>query len=403
MTNFPTVFQKKMLWNAVTGISLLVLGALIVGAIWLGISIIALLQPVLIPVAVAGIIAYLLEPVVRKLGDRGVSRMKSVIIVFIGAILVIGGISAVVIPKTIEQGSNLIENRATFVERTKEEFVKWGEAHNDSELVQWFKPIIDEESGVELPSAAENWLRDNASRITEGAWSVLSSGLQGAGAFFGILLGIFLIPIYLWFFLIEADPIKKQWHNYIPIRASKMKDEIVECLSEINDYLIAFFRGQMLVSMIDGVLVGISLWIIGLPYALLIGFFVGILGLIPYLGNLMCLVPAMLIALAHFSVPENQWDWIGDQPWIYPLIVAGIFFVVQQINGFVTAPKIVGDSVGLHPMTVIFSVFFWSLLIGGMLGAILAVPLTAAVKVLFRRYIWERRLNREPEEQAPAS
>jgi len=397
MTNFPTVFQKKMLWNAVTGISLLILGALIVGAIWLIINIIALLQPVLIPVAVAGVIAYLLEPVVHKLCQRGFSRMKSVIIVFVGATLIIGGISAVVIPKTIEQGSKLVENRATIIERTKEEFIKWGEAHNDSGLVQWFKPVIDKESGDELPSAAETWLRDNASRITDGAWAVLSSGLQGAGAFFGILLGIFLIPIYLWFFLIEADPIKKQWHNYIPMRASKMKDEIVSCLSEINDYLIAFFRGQMLVSMIDGVLVGITLLAVGLPYALLIGFFVGILGLIPYLGNLMCLIPAMLIALAHFSVPNNQWGWVGDQVWMYPLIIAGIFFVVQQINGFVTAPKIVGDSVGLHPMTVIFSVVVGSLINKGILGAILAVPLTAAVKVLFRRYIWERRLNREPD------
>lgn len=402
MNNFPTVFQKKMLWNAVTGISLLILGALIVGAIWLGITIIALLQPVLIPVAVAGVIAYLLEPLVHKLCQKGVSRMKSVIIVFIGGILVIGGISAVVIPKTIEQGGKLVENRATIIERTKQEFIQWGEANNDSGLVQWFKPGIDKQSGVELPSAAETWLRDNTSRITDGAWSVFSSGLQGAGAFFGILLGIFLIPIYLWFFLIEADPIKKQWHNYIPMRASKMKDEIVGCLSEINDYLIAFFRGQMLVSMIDGVLVGITLWIVGLPYALLIGFFVGVLGLIPYLGNLMCLIPAMLIALAHYSVPDNQWDWVGDKIWIYPLIIAGIFFVVQQINGFVTAPKIVGDSVGLHPMTVIFSVFFWTLLIGGMLGAILAVPLTAAVKVLFRRYIWERQLNRDPEAPLPA-
>lgn len=401
MNNFPTVFQKKMLWNAVTGISLLILGALIVGAIWLGISIIALLQPVLIPVAVAGVIAYLLEPVVHKLSQRGFSRMKSVIIVFVGATLVIGGISAVIIPKTIEQGGKLVQNRATIVERTKQEFIKWGEAHNDSQVVQWFKPVIDKQTGEELASPAETWLLNNTSRITDGAWAVLSSGLQGAGAFFGILLGIFLIPIYLWFFLIEADPIKKEWHKYIPMRASKMKDEIVACLSEINDYLIAFFRGQMLVSMIDGVLVGITLWIVGLPYALLIGFFVGILGLIPYLGNLMCLIPAMLIALAHYSVPDNQWNWVGDKIWVYPLIIAGIFFVVQQINGFVTAPKIVGDSVGLHPMTVIFSVFFWTLLIGGVLGAILAVPLTAAVKVLFRRYIWERRLNREPD--APAS
>jgi predicted PurR-regulated permease PerM len=82
--------------------------------------------------------------------------------------------------------------------------------------------------------------------------------------------------------------------------------------------------------------------------------------------------------------------------WIYPVIVSVIFVGVQQVNSFVTAPKIVGDSVGLHPMTVIFSVFFWTLLLGGALGTLLAVPLSASVKVLFRRYIWERKLNDAP-------
>jgi predicted PurR-regulated permease PerM len=173
----------------------------------------------------------------------------------------------------------------------------------------------------------------------------------------------------------------------------------VGTLKEINSYLIAFFRGQMLVSCIDGLLVGIALTIFGLPYALLIGVFVALLGLLPYVGNLLCWIPAVLISLAHFSVPENQQAWLGSMSsniWIYPVIVSVIFVGVQQVNSFVTAPKIVGDSVGLHPMTVIFSVFFWTLLLGGALGTLLAVPLSASVKVLFRRYIWERKLNEAP-------
>ena len=79
--------------------------------------------------------------------------------------------------------------------------------------------------------------------------------------------------------------------------------------------------------------------------------------------------------------------------WFYPLIVLAIFFILQQINGLFTAPKIVGDSVGLHPLTVIFSVLFWSFLLGGLLGALLAVPLTASIKVLFRRYVWVKRIE----------
>lgn len=195
----------------------------------------------------------------------------------------------------------------------------------------------------------------------------------------------------------------------------------------------------MVVSLIDGALVAVVLTAIGLPYALLIGVFLALLGLIPYIGNLLVMIPAMIIALVHFSA--TGWGTVqGTEPavvgeiatvvaegtskadryfvtqvsddgtraevmlhawtlvplsnvWAYPIIVLAVFFILQQINGLVTAPRIVGDSVGLHPLTVIFSVIFWSFLLGGLLGALLAVPLTAAIKVLFRRYLWERRLE----------
>ena len=164
-----------------------------------------------------------------------------------------------------------------------------------------------------------------------------------------------------------------------------------DVLTEINSYLIAFFRGQVLVSVIDGVLVGLVLMFFGHPFAVLIGIALAVLGVIPFLGNIICLVPAAVTAYAHYSITENQY-WIGDNPWMYVVMVVAIFVIVQQINSLVTAPKIVGDSVGLHPMTVIFSMLFWSLLLGGFLGALLAVPLTASVKVLFSRYIWQKRV-----------
>ena len=205
-----------------------------------------------------------------------------------------------------------------------------------------------------------------------------------------------MVPIYLYYFLKESTAIKNNWHKYVPLKASKFKSEVIETLTEINGYLISFFRGQVLVAMIDGLLVGVALAIFRLPYGILIGLILGIIGVIPFVGNLLCLVPACFIAYVHFSsetVHTHQW-LLGDNPWAYVGAVAAIFIVVQQINSLVTAPKIVGESVGLHPMTVIFSMLFWSLILGGMLGALLAVPMTAAVKVLFRRYIWERKIQK---------
>ena len=170
------------------------------------------------------------------------------------------------------------------------------------------------------------------------------------------------------------------------------KDEVIDVLREINGYLIAFFRGQIIVSIIDGVLVGIALLFVpGMAqYAIIFAALLAILGVIPFVGFILTLIPAVAIAFASHSAWANPAD---HSIWTLPIIVALIFIIVQQFDGIVIQPRIVGESVGLHPLTVIFSVFFWSLIIGGVLGALLAVPLTASIKVLFRRYIWENKLN----------
>ena len=125
------------------------------------------------------------------------------------------------------------------------------------------------------------------------------------------------------------------------------------------------------------------LTLLGLNFAPLIGLLVVILTMIPYIGIFVCWIPAVLIA-------AFQW---GD--WTHPLIVTGTFIFIQNLEGMFYAPRIIGNSVGLHPMTVIVSIFVWGLLIGGLLGPLLAVPLTATLKVLLARYVWNRRLREE--------
>src|SRR5207244_478916 len=177
------------------------------------------------------------------------------------------------------------------------------------------------------------------------------------------------------------------WSDYLPLRASRFKDEVVGTLTQINGYLIAFFRGQLLVSLINGSVTGAGLVFVGLDFGMLIGLLLCVLGLIPYLGITMCWIPAVIIA----SVQGGSWLIPAAPWWVMPLVVTGIFIFVQQFDSWFVTPKIVGGSVGLHPLTVIFSVFLWSLLLGGLLGAILAVPLTATAKVLLKRYVWARK------------
>jgi len=450
---------------------MLAVGAVAVYTIGVVTDVLQFLQPVLVPIAFAGILAYLLEPIVKKITDRGTPRFRAMMWVWVGfhgimlLLLISVAVPTISSVKSFldkEQGA-IAENVGNFLSKVVngvDTFVSKFRGEKDEPETSELPPppvkpgahtVQDSESAVsiaalysvtpeeletankgrkvekgvilELPdnavephrdakAAGQSWLRakisawvaangdEIAARITGG----LSRSFQGILGLFGYLVGFILVPLYLYYFLKESEAIKKGWSDYIPLRASKFKAELVDCLNEINGYLIAFFRGQMLVSMIDGLLVGISLALIGLPYAFLIGVFVALLGLIPYVGNLLCWFTAAAISIAHFSEPNAAGElknalWGIQEVWAYPLIVTAIFVVVQQLNSLVTAPRIVGDAVGLHPLTVIFSVLFWSLLIGGLLGALLAVPLTASLKVIFRRYIWERKV--QPQISAP--
>src|SRR5262249_37974119 len=227
--------------------------------------------------------------------------------------------------------------------------------------------------------------------LTEKVWSIVKKSVGGVLGVTGFLLSLVMVPIYLFFLLKERPRIEAHWRDYLPLRASPLKDEIAEALAEVNNYIIAYFRGQLLVCLVDGILIGSMLTIYpGLNFAPLIGCLVVVLTMIPYIGIVLCWVPAVIIAAFQF----------GD--WTHPLIVTGIFILIQNLEGMFYAPRIVGQSVGLHPMTVIVSIFVWGLLIGGLLGPILAVPLTATIKVLLTRYVWGPRQRERVHEQVEA-
>jgi predicted PurR-regulated permease PerM len=196
-------------------------------------------------------------------------------------------------------------------------------------------------------------------------------------------VGLSLIPIYAFYLLIEKQGIQSKWTNYLPVTDSTFKDELVFILQSINDYLIAFFRGQVLVAICDGILYGIGFLIIGLPYAILLGAAAVVLTIIPFIGAIIIFITAMIIAFVQF----------GD--WKHPLLVVAVFAVVQTLEGVVISPRIMKGRVGLHPLTIIIAVMVGTTLLGGLLGGVLAIPLTAVLRVLLARYVWKRPLPQE--------
>ncbi|MCX7869037.1 MAG: AI-2E family transporter, partial [Terrimicrobiaceae bacterium] len=366
----PTPFQKKMFWAAVTTLSFVAIAVTVWQVGVLVVRAISFLQPVLIPVAVAGILAYLLDPVVNWLEKRRLSRTRAVLVVFGAFTLLIVSALVTIVPPAWRQGERFAKDLPGYAARAQDLVNRTvAQAEQMARLPLFHRDKSSGEGQETLAGYVERALDDAISSaqkqiptlaIETGKFIQRSVG--GFLGVFGTLLSLVLVPVFLFFFLKEGPLIARHWSEYLPLRASPLKSEIVSLLTEINSYLINFFRGQLLVSMIDGAIIAALLLVVGLDFALVIGLMVAVLGLIPYAGVFISWIPAVIIAAAQF----------GD--WWHPLLVTIIFLVVNNLDGIVIAPKIVGESVGLHPLTVIISVLAWSLILGGLLGALLAVP-----------------------------
>ncbi len=384
-STFPTPFQRKIIWHALCALAGVVLVTITLGMIWIVLEGVRLFQPVLMPLAIASILAYLLHPIVAQLCHYRLPRSVSVLAVFVALTLFLVGIVFWIAPSLQRQGSSFKKNLPAYTEHVQHlvetsanfanHFMQASPSHNAEIPLTQLDKVHD--YIVNLINEGINWLQKKIPTIVETLGHVAKSSIGGVFGIFGMLISLILVPILLFFFLLESPSIEKEWSHYLPLPPSVFKDEIVSLLLEINNTIIDFFRGQLLVSLVDGAMIAAALMIfVHLDFAALLGLMVGILGIIPYAGIIICWIPALLIAAAQF----------GD--WWHPLLVTIIFLVANNIDGIFISPRIVGHSVGLHPIIVILSVLTWSIVLGGLLGALLAVPLTASCMVLLRRYVW---------------
>ena len=395
----PTVFQRKICWAALTGIALAVVILLVCSLLFgLGALFVAL-EPVLLPVVIAGFFAYILSPCVALVQKRITKRVWAVTTVMAVAGVLVVGLGLTIVPPLVSQTGELITKR----EQILVSAVEGGKAQlAENSLLQrgvdmLYSKMLKDARASELPvEDYENLSQEttyegkltailsfNSSYLTEKALSWLTAGTRALSGLSMAFIGAIMVPVFLFYFLLESASIAKNWHTVLPIRRSAFREEVVGTLQEINNYIISFVRGQMLVSVIDGVILAIALKIMGLPYAVTIAAAAALLGVIPYLGMISTWIPAVLIA------------WFTWHDVSHIVIVSAIFGCVSQFDGWVLQPRILGSRVKMHDLTIMFSVLFWSYVIGGVVGALLAVPLTASIKVLFTRYIWSSYRNGE--------
>ena len=363
----PTEKQARVLWFSLTAVAVAVMLALVGGLCWGFGWVIDQLSPVLLPLAVAGILAYLLDPVVDFFQRLNIPRTRAILMVFFLAVMLVLMLLATVVPRLITETSTLVEKAPEFSEQLR---VKLSALLATSTFGMKAKEAWD----TQLGEPAQKWVASAVPAVSAWAFAQLTKFASWSG----LLIGFAMVPVYVFYFLLEKKGIQGSWTDYLPVHESRAKEELVFVLTSINDCLVVFFRGQVLVSLCSGTLLAISFTILGLPYAVLLGVLVGVLGIVPYLGIAISLVPAVVLAVVHF----------GD--WWHPLIVLGIFAVVQCLEGFVYSPKIIGNRVGLHPLTVIIAVMTGTTLLGGVLGGMLAIPLTAALRTVMFRYVWKK-------------
>src|SRR5256885_3435990 len=419
MSAYPTPWQKRTMWAALTALFVVLLIVIAGAVVYVGANLISFLQPILIPVAIAVILSYLLDPLVTELCRRKMGRGMAIGVIFASVFIALTGLVWWVVPTISVQSANFARELPGYTQKARDRIVDLIVQYNrvvggtagrgksaSSGLVNFLlgtppphapsptpaaapSPLPETTASpvetisaapAKISSAERQQLEAKAEKIipnlerylptlADKLWKIVQTSIGGFLGITGFLLSFIMVPIYLFFLLKERPRIEKRWKEYLPLRPSPLKDEIAAALSEINNYVIAYFRGQLLVCLVDGTLIGSILTLFGLNFAPLIGLLVVILTMIPYIGIVICWVPAVLIA-------AFQW---GD--WTHPLIVTGIFIIVQNLEGIFYAPRIVGNYVGLHPMTVIVSIFVWGLIIGGLIGPLLVPPLTATLKV----------------------
>jgi predicted PurR-regulated permease PerM len=371
-----TPTQRRIAGVAISFASLVAIAALAVFTVLMLGRFLSEFSLVLWPIATAGILALMLRPVVSLLVHRLRLRRLAAVIILYGVVLL--GAAAIVFAIAPAMISQLIDF-VMFLPTLWQNTVSWAERH----FPEWIEMA---RRHLENPTV-RNALDGLGQQAQEWAAHIVPTLRRaGAGIFgiFGILAALAIIPVYLFFFLLsgDADPTRRLPKHLGFLRPAQ-RDDVVFLIREFIGIVVAFFRGQLLIGLIMGVLLAIGFSIAGLKFGLALGIIVGLLNIIPYLGSILGLAVVLPLALLQ---PEGG----------FGLMVAciAVFTVVQAIESWLLTPRIMGGQTGLHPVAIIFAVFFWGQALGGVLGMLLAVPLTAffvtAWRLVRHKYLQEK-------------
>lgn len=315
-----------------------------------------LFSEILLPFVAGMALAYFLDPVADRLQRVGLSRTAATCVILLGFVIVLALGVVIVVPVLASQLADFAEKLPGYLEQLQT-------------LITSFNPEwLEQRFGLDAGSLREglsSLASTGASFVTTVFQSLWSSGV----ALFSIA-GLFVVtPVVAFYMLLDWDRMVATVDKCVPRQHVHTVRQIA---TDINSATAGFVRGQGTLCLVLGIMYAVGLTLTGLNFGILIGLFAGLISFIPYVGSIVGLVLAVGVALVQF------WP-----DWIMVVVVACVFFAGQFIEGNILQPKLVGKSVGLHPVWLMFALFAFGALFG-FVGLLIAVPAASAVGVLVR-------------------
>jgi predicted PurR-regulated permease PerM len=329
------------------------------------------LSDVLIPFAIAVLLAYLLNPLVLLIQRKVTNRSGAVLLSLAAVVVALALLGAVVVPMITDEMAHMGKIIGQIVSNT--DFAARAAELLPGGVWESIKDYLAREEVRGFFKSKDFWqmLANAARKVLPGAWGVLA----GTASFLFGLVGLVVILLYLLFVLIDYESISGGWSNLIPL---PYRDGVREFISEFESAMTRYFRGQALISAISALLMCIGFVLIGLPMGILLGLVMGLLNMIPYL-QLLGVIPAFLLAL--FKALEA-----GSSIWVALGLTAAVLAGVQVVQDWILAPKIMGKVTGLNPAFILLSLTIWGKILG-FLGLIVALPMTCLVLAYYRRFL----------------
>ncbi|MCF6149444.1 MAG: AI-2E family transporter [Candidatus Kuenenia sp.] len=325
------------------------------------------LKGILISLFLAFTVAYIVDPLVDLISKRrflfskhNVPRSLAIAILLVGMILLSGGIAAYTIPKTVNGVQRVGVVLKKQYPKYQEKVERIIENYKDTEIAAFLKAQLS------MQTDSEKGPQEKRPKVLKYVFAIIKNIFHSTFGLVGIVMNIVVFGVVTIYLLKDFDVIIMKCKGLLPV---SKKEKIYETFGKINENLQAFLRGQITVCIILSILYGIGLTVIGVPLSYLIAIMGGFGNVIPYIGIMLGLIPALILTFIQY------------QDITHLLLVGMVFGIGQFFEGTIITPKIVGTKLGLHPVAIILSILICSQILG-FLGLLLAVPIAAVTKVL---------------------